>query len=103
MANLKRVMTPERIKNVQITYFDKNHEIFTTPVSKASFSKGGKILKKGTFFVEKALQQKQILVVILQFETLVDGSQDRPVSQKSFILLICYFGSINFLANVNSF
>ena len=53
-------------------------------------------------------QQKQILVVMLQFEILVDTIQfqfalDRPVSRKSFILLICYFGLINFSANVNSF
>ena len=45
---------------------------------------------------------------MLQFEILVDMiefqfAQDRPVSRKSIILLICYFGSINFSANVNSF
>ena len=72
------------------------------------FLPGVKILKKGTFFVEKAMLTKKILVVMLEFKTLVDMIefqfvQDRLVSLKSFILLICYFGSINFLANVNSF
>ena len=38
MANLKRAITPERLKNVQITYFTKNHDIFTTPVDFAQIA-----------------------------------------------------------------
>ena len=58
--------------------------------------------------LKRLCQQKQILVVMLQFEILVDMiefqfAQDRPVSRKSFILLICYFGLINFSVNVNTF
>ena len=58
--------------------------------------------------LKRNCQQKQILVVMLQFEILVDMiefqfSWDRPVSRKSFALLICYFGLINFSVNVNSF
>ena len=58
--------------------------------------------------LKRHCQQKQILVVILQFEILVNMiefqfAQDRPVSRKNFILLICYFGLINFSVNVNSF
>ena len=58
--------------------------------------------------LKRHYQQKQILVVMLQFEILVDMiefqfAQDRSVSWKSFILLICYFGLINFPVNVNSF
>ena len=53
------------------------------------------------FLLKRHCQQKQILVVMPQFEILVDMiefqfAQDRPVSRKCFILLICYFGSINF-------
>ena len=70
---------------------------------------GGTKFKKGHFFMLKRhCQQKQILVVMLQFEILVDMiefqfPQDKPVPWKSFILLICYFALINFSVNVNSF
>ena len=72
------------------------------------FLPGGQNLKKGIFLLKRHCQQKQILVVMLQFEILVDMiefqfAQDRSVSRKSFILLICYFGLINFSANANSF
>ena len=68
----------------------------------------GQNFKKGTFLLKRQCQQKQILVVMLQFEILVDiiefrFAQNRPVSRKSFILLICYFASINFLANANNY
>ena len=69
---------------------------------------GEKFKKTALFLLKRHCQQKQILVAMLQFEILVDMiefqfAQDRPVSRKSFILLICYFGSINFSANANSF
>ena len=65
------------------------------------FTRGGQNLKKGIFLLKRHCQQKQISVVMLQFEILVDMiefqfAQDRPVFRKSFILLICCFGSINF-------
>ena len=71
-------------------------------------SRRAKFRKRTLFYVEKALPKKQILVVMLQFEILIDMieiqfAQDRSVSRKSFILLIFYFGSINFSANANSF
>ena len=54
--------------------------------------------------LKRHCQQKQILVVMLQVKILVDMiefqfAQDRPVSRESFILLICYFGLINFSVN----
>ena len=73
------------------------------------FCQGGKNLKKrALFLLKRHCQQKQILVVMLQFEILVDMiefqfAQNRLVSWKKFILLICYFGSINFSASDNSF
>ena len=53
-----------------------------------------KFKKRALFLLKRHCQQKQILVVMLQFEILVDMiefqfAQDRPVSRKSFILLIC--------------
>ena len=53
-------------------------------------------------------QQKQILIVMLQFETLVDMiefqfAQDAPVSRENFILLIGYFGSIEFFGQCQLF
>ena len=68
---------------------------------------GVKFKKRVLFLLKRHCQQKQILAVMQQFQILVDMiefyfAQDRPVSQKSFILLI-YFDSINFLANANSF
>ena len=69
---------------------------------------GAKFKKRTLFLLKRHCQQKQILVVMLQFEILVDMiefrfAKDRPLSRKSFILLICYVGSINFLAKANSF
>ena len=62
---------------------------------------GGQNLKKGIFLLKRHCQQNQILVVMLQFETLVDMIEfqfalDRPASRKSFILLICFLFFLSF-------